>query len=114
MLDVSCFVVGGVGFPEAEHDADPLEGEGPDGGLVFASGFSFLAIVGGRPAAPLAGVIGELVEGLLEEFGARVTARDVERLSAAARDGRDAAVALDFMGGLTVRAECRGRRSGAA
>ena len=74
LLDVSVFVVDGVGFPESEYDADPFEGACSDGGLVFAAGRSFLMIERGRPGAPLARVICKFVERLLQEFGAGVAA----------------------------------------
>ena len=98
LLDVLRFVVEGLGFPESEDDADPFEGQGSDGGIVFASRLSFLAIVGGRPGTPLACVIGEFMERLSQEFGAGVAARDMQGLSAATRDRCDAGLALDFLG----------------
>ena len=74
LFDVLGFVVDGVVFPEPKHNADPFERECSNGGLVFAAGLSFLAIERGRPGAPLAGMVGELVERLLQEFWAGVAA----------------------------------------
>ena len=74
LLDVLGFVVDRVGFPESKHNADPFEGECSDGGLVFTAGLSFLTIERGRPGTPLAGMVGELVECLLQDFGAGVAA----------------------------------------
>ena len=93
------FAVGGVRFPEAKDDADPFEGQGADGGLVLAAGGPFLLVEGGGPAAPPAGLVGELVEGLSEEFWTGITATDVAGLAALPRDRGDAAVALNFLGG---------------
>jgi hypothetical protein len=74
LFDVLGFVVDRVSFSESEHNADPFEGEYSDGGLVFAAGLSFLTIESGRPGTPLAGMVGELVKCLLQEFGAGVAA----------------------------------------
>ncbi len=61
-------VVGCAVFPHAEKDADPLEGEGADGSLVFHAGGFLQVVEGFRPGAPASGVVGELVEGLFEEL----------------------------------------------
>jgi hypothetical protein len=70
LLVVQFFVVGGRGFPELEQDVDPLVGQGADGGVVFAAYSALFLVEVAGPGVPLAGVAGELVEGLLEEFRA--------------------------------------------
>ena len=97
--DVVRLAVGGARFPKPKHDADPFVSQSADGGLVFAAGVTFLLVLGGRPTASFAGVVGEFVEGLPEEFRTGVAATDVAGFSALPRHRSDAAVALDFLGG---------------
>jgi hypothetical protein len=57
----------GIPFPESDDDADSFVGQGADGGLVFETGGAFHAAKGGRPGAPCAGLVGELVKSLPQE-----------------------------------------------
>jgi len=72
LLEIDGFGVGGSGLPEMEQDADPFEGEGSDGGVVFHAGGLFHGVEGFGPCAPLAGMVREFVERLPQEFGTGV------------------------------------------
>ena len=69
LLEVAGLGVGLSVFPAAEEDADPFEGQGADGGVVAVSASAEVVVEGFGPGAPLAGVVGELVERLAEELG---------------------------------------------
>lgn len=64
-----------AGFPEVVQDADPLEGQGADGGVMLHSAGGSLVVEGSRPRAPFAVVIGKLAEGLLHKLRACETLR---------------------------------------
>ena len=88
---VAVVVVGFSVFPHLEEDADPFEGEGADGGVVFHAGGFFALVKGFGPGAPASGVVGEFVEGLLEELGAGAARLDRLGLAAVLGDGNSLA-----------------------
>jgi len=67
--DVAGFVVGRPILPAAEEDADPLEGQGTEGGMMAFPAFSLEVVEGAGPGGVLDGESGELVESLAEEGG---------------------------------------------
>ena len=87
-MQVAVIVVGLAGFPAAEHDALPFEGEGADGSVVADASFSQHGAVGLSPAARDEGAASMLVKGLAK----------VERTGAAFFDDAGFA-ALDLHGG---------------
>ena len=64
MSEVAVFVVVFAGFPAAEHDALPFEGEGADSSVIADASFSQHGAVGLSPAARDEGAASMLVKGL--------------------------------------------------
>ena len=65
---IGFFGVDGIRLPETKYDADPFVGERSQCRMMFETGGAFHVVEGFGPAAPFAGVVGELVEGLPEEL----------------------------------------------
>ena len=90
------FGVGFAVFPHSEHDADPLEGECSQGGMMLDSSGSSIFVPCFCPGAPFAGVVCEFVEGLPQEFRTRIAAFDDSAVAALLSDRGDATVALEL------------------
>src|SRR5271167_757637 len=89
-LQVNLLVIGCTVFPATVKDANPLEGQGADGGVVFGPLLDLLFIIGAGPRRPTAGMGGELVKALAQEFGAGPPPMHPARLAAFLRDRSDA------------------------
>ena len=98
LTEVEVVIVRGSVFPAAEEDADPFEGQGPDGGV---KGLPFAlehGDIGPRPAALRERTPGELVERLPEEFGTSLAFVDNTDLAALTLDRGGAAELLHLQG----------------
>ena len=67
--EVARFVVGGAVDPAAKEDADPLEGQGADGGVVGGALGAVAVVEGACPEGAPDGLSGPLDEGLAKELG---------------------------------------------
>src|SRR5262245_47146857 len=67
-LQVNRFVVAGAGLPAMKQNANPFESQHPQGGVMSFAGSPQPLIQGSRPAAPVAGMSGKLVEGLAQKL----------------------------------------------
>ena len=79
--------------PAAPHDPLPLKGQGADGGLVTFASLDLHLVVAHRPGAELQGTLGQLMEGLAEEFGAGPPHVDPDGFATGFLDRSDAAMA---------------------
>ena len=70
LVEIVLFTVRGARLPAAEQDADPLEGQASQGGVVAFADGALLEVEGFGPGGLFAGTGGELVESLQEELGA--------------------------------------------
>jgi hypothetical protein len=94
--------------PAAEEDANPLEGEGAEGGLVLHAASLAACVEGVGPEGARDGLPNPLDEGLSEEGGALIAPVDGGLVAAAFGDGGDAGVLLERGGiweALTALAE---------
>ncbi len=62
-LLITLFVIGGTVLPATVKDANPLEGQGAEGSVVFGSLLDLLLIIGLGPRRPAARVGRELMKG---------------------------------------------------
>ena len=97
-LQIDHFVVRGAGLPALPDDANPLESQGADGGvMVFAFG-ALHQVIGAGPEGMLNGFAGELVKGLAKELGTEVTPSGPVLFAAALDDRSNAGEAQQFLG----------------
>ena len=81
--------------PAAVEDADPLEGESAEGGLVVHAASLAPGVEGVGPEGARDGLPDPLDEGLSEEGGALIAPVDPGLVAAAFGDGGDAGVLLE-------------------
>ena len=93
-VEVGGFMVGGAVYPTAIEDANPFEGEGSDGGMVFLAAFDLVLVEGAGPDAVSDGVVCELMEGLSHEGGTGPSPVYPGGVAAAFGDRSDPAVFL--------------------
>jgi hypothetical protein len=103
-LQITLFVIGRTVFPTTVKDANPLEGQGAEGGVMFGPLLDLLFIIGAGPRRPTAGVGGELVKALAQELGTGPPPMHPARLATLLRDGGDAGELLHFTGLLIALA----------
>jgi len=96
-VEVGGFMVGGAVCPTAMEDANPFEGEGADGGMVFLAAFDLLLVEGASPDAVTGGVVCELMEGLSQEGGTGPSPVYPGGVAAAFGDRSDPAVFLEVL-----------------
>src|ERR1039458_7129163 len=65
--DIAGVVIGDAVLPAAKRDADPLEGQGPDGGVMAFPGLDLPLIVDARPVAEADRMAGPFVKRLAEK-----------------------------------------------
>jgi len=92
--EVSGFVVGSVVCPAAVEDANPLEGEGAQSGLVAHAAGATAVVEGFRPERARDGLSNPLDEALADEGGAAPAPVDPSLVAAAFGDWGDAGVLL--------------------
>src|SRR5450755_4710310 len=108
--DVAGVVIWHAVVPAAECDADPLECERPDGGMMVVALLSLLLVEDASPVAESDGMARPLMKGLPKELGAGAAKMHRFRLSAPLHHGGDAAEFLHLGGGgvaFAARAESR-------
>lgn len=93
-LEIDGFVVGSAIEPAAMKDANPLEGQRTDSGMMCFSTFDLEFIKGASPGGSAEGVMSELMEGLSEKGGASPSPMDPGGIAATLGDGGDAGVLL--------------------
>jgi hypothetical protein len=105
---IARFIVGDAVDPAAVEDADPLEGESAESGLVLHAASLASGVEGVGPERARDGLAYPLDEGLAEEGGALIAPVDGGFVAAAFGDGGNAGVLLDGGGvweALTALAE---------
>ena len=103
-LHVLLLVVSGVVLPTGKENANPLEGQGPNDGVIF---FAFGGVVIDIIAGPLTlghGEAGKFVKGLAIKFRAGLAHKDELALAAAFGHRGDTGEALNVQGLLVTRA----------
>src|SRR6476619_6679747 len=73
-IQVLRLVVRDTILPTAKEDANPVEGQGPNGGVMSLSAGSPQLVVGLGPSGSPQGMQSKFMEGLPQEFGASVAA----------------------------------------
>jgi len=99
-LEVALLTVSGAGFPAPKQDADPLEGQAAQGGMMAFARGPLLKVEGSRPGGAFGGTGREFMKGLQEELGTSPTTMDDAPSAALLRDGRDARKRLQLAGRL--------------
>src|SRR5207245_8767819 len=97
---VKRFVVGGTGFPAAIENANPLVGQGANGGMVRNAVLPLLLVISRRPERLFSGRIREFVKGLAQELGTGPAPVHPAHLAARRSDGSDARELLNLFGAL--------------
>jgi hypothetical protein len=99
-LDVFGVVVRLAVFPTPEQNPYPLESESSQRSVMLFTTVSHLIVVRTCPLAKPDGLIRELVERLLDKFGARQSVMNRFRLAALFRDWSDTGMRLHLRCGL--------------
>ena len=93
-LEIEGFLVGLIGLPAGENDADPLEGQGADGAVMGFAPLALTLIIASRPRRTLDALLGKFMESLADEFGPGKPSMNPKGFAAALDDRGDAGVFL--------------------
>src|SRR4249920_2027081 len=97
-MQVDRLIVGCAGLPATVHDADPLVGQGSQGGLVRASLGALALVIGAGPERARDRAAGPFDEGLAQEGRAGEAPMDPALVAAALQYGCNARVLLELGG----------------
>ena len=91
-------------MPALPDDADPLEGQGADGGVMLFAFGALLVVVGAGLERVLDRLGGKLMKSLAQELGTEVAPTNAELFAAALDEGSDPSEAQEFIRRLPATA----------